>query len=516
MQDWRLDTSTHFALSYFVRKMDIFKQGASFGTPMNKTITKALTLIGLFVALYVVASVLATFTQLAASADRIYQGAGQPVFWTLLVAFTGLLLYPLVLLLQMPKAMRPPHDKSEPAYSQYRNWLRQHLSDSKRTDIETLLQENNVEGALDVLNREADLLVRNTAGGVFVSTAMIQNGRLDGLVMLASQLRLVWKVASLYNLRPSPRQLWYLYSNVGGTMLLSTNLEDVNFAELASPIVNSVAPSLVSAVPGLQGIGNLLVNSLANGSANAFLTLRVGLIAKAYCAPLVEPDPREVRKSATIAALALLRDIAKENGSAVAKGVWSGVTGVVGKTASSAVAGTKRAAALTADAVTSAAEVTVSALGSAGTMAKDAAITTAEFVQANTGKLSGAVAGAGKVVANASLAAADMAVDGANAVTSGSSKLGGAIGKATVSATKQTVEAVSKAGGFAADTAVKASKSVSAGVVQGVKKSGTAIAGAADSVVSNTSHAVQSTTQFFSKKPKSDEKLVEDSHPDPS
>ena len=299
-------------------------------------------------------------------------------------------------------------------------------------------------------------------------------------------------------------------------MLLSTNLEDVNFAELASPIVNSVAPSLVSAVPGLQGIGNLLVNSLANGSANAFLTLRVGLIAKAYCAPLVEPDPREVRRSATTTALALLRDIVKEYGSSVAKGVWSGVTSVVGKTAGSAIAGTKKAAALTADAVMSAAGVTASALGSAGTMAKDAAITTAEMVQTNTGKLSSAVAGAGKVVVDASLTAVDLAVDGASSLTSGSVKLGGAIGKAAVSATKQTADAVSKAGGFAADTAVKASKSVSAGVVQGVKKSGTAIAGAADSVVSSTSQALQSTSQIFSKKPKSDEKLIDESHPAPS
>lgn len=469
---------------------------------MNKTITKALTLIGLFLAFYVGASILATITQLAASADRISQGAGQPVFGILLVVFTGLLLYPLFLLLQIPKAMSPPHDKSEPGYSQYRNWLRQHLSKSKGTHIETLLRDDNIEGALDVLSHKADLLIRNTASGVFISTAMIQNGRLDGLVMLASQLRLVWKVASLYNLRPSPRQLWYLYTNVGGTMLLSSNLEDVDFAELAAPIVNSLAPSLVSAVPGLQGIGNLLVNSLANGSANAFLTLRVGLIAKAYCAPLVEPDPRAVRKSATIAALALLSDITKENGSLVAKAVWSGVTGVVGK-----------AAALTADALISAAEVTVSALGTAGNIAKDAAMTTAGLVQTTTGKLSNAVVDAGKVVASTSFTAADMAVDGAKAAVSGSLMLGGAIGEATVSASKQTAEAVSKAGGFAADTVVMASKSVSAGVVQGVKKSGTAIVGTVDSVVSNASQALQSTTQFFSKKSKPGEKLVDESNP---
>lgn len=485
--------------------MKFSNQWPTFDTPMNKTITKALTLIGVFVVLYVVASVITTFTQLANSADRIHAGAGQPVFWTLLVAFSGLLLYPLVLLLRLPKAMKPPQDKSEPAYSQHRNWLKQHLSHSTRSEVGTLARDDNVEGALNVLSREADILIRNTASGVFISTAMIQNGRLDGLVMLASQLRLVWQVASLYNLRPSPRQLWYLYSNVGGTMILSTNLEDVNFAELASPIVNSVAPSLVSAVPGLQGIGNLLVNSLANGSANAFLTLRVGLIAKAYCAPLVEPDQKAVRRSATLAALALLTDITKERGSSVAKGVWSGVSGVVGRATESAVSTTKKAAARTAGAVVTAAELTASALGSAGTMAKDAAITSVALVQTSTGKLSDAVVGAGKAAVNVSLAAADRAADGAKAVASGSSKLGGAIGKTTVSATKRTIEAVANAGGIAADTAVKASKSVSAGVVQGARKSGTAISGAADNVVSNTSQALKSTTQFFNKKPKADQ-----------
>ena len=98
-----------------------------------------------------------------------------------------------------------------------------------------------------------------------------------------------------------------------------------------------------------------------------------------------------------------------------------------------------------------------------------------------------------------------MAVDGAKAVASGSSKLGGAIGQTTVSATKRTFGAVADAGGIAADAAVRASKSVSAGVAQGARKSGTAITGAADSLVSNTSQALQSTTQFFSKKPKPDQ-----------
>ena len=41
------------------------------------------------------------------------------------------------------------------------------------------------------------------------------------------------------------------------------------------------------AIPGFQVFTTIAVNSLLSGSANAFLTLRVGMIAKAYCGSLV-------------------------------------------------------------------------------------------------------------------------------------------------------------------------------------------------------------------------------------
>jgi hypothetical protein len=292
---------------------------------MNKTIQKGLTILLLLVALYAIAAMVATVTQLADGADRLYQGAGQPVFWALLILFSGLVTYPLVLLLKMPKPLRPPTDKEEPYYSQYRDWLREHLNQNPREAVRTLAVRNDLEGALSVLDKDADRIIRSTASSVFVSTALMQNGRLDGLIMLTMQLRLVWQVATIYNLRPSPRQLWYLYSNVGATMLLASSLDDVNYAELASPIVSAVAPSIASAVPGLQGIGNLLVNSLASGSANAFLTLRIGLIAKAYCAPLVEPERKLIRQSATTGALKMLGIVSREKFAQVAKAVWDGV-----------------------------------------------------------------------------------------------------------------------------------------------------------------------------------------------
>ena len=207
-------------------------------------------------------------------------------------------------------------------------------------------------------------------------------------------------------------------------MLLAANLEDVDFAQLATPIVNSMAPSLLTAVPGFQGVGNLLINSLANGSANAFLTLRVGLIAKAYCAPMVEPNPRAVRKSSTLAALNLLVSITKENGSALAAAVWQGAKGILGKTTDCIVTNTKLAASKTVDAVKTAADMTTTAVGSAGVMARDAAVTTVDTIQKGATHLADSASDVGKGTFNASVVAAGKVAGGAKAVVAETSRVG--------------------------------------------------------------------------------------------
>ena len=359
---------------------------------MKKTLIRAFTLLAAAVLLYAGATLVATFTLLANAADRLVLGAGQPVFWALLLLSGALVLYPVWLLLRLPKGMAPPDDPTEAERLAYQAWLQRHLAAHPAPDVQALAGGGDVGAALELLGQQADRLVRQTAGQVFVSTALLQNGRLDGLVMLGAQLRLVWQVAALYRLRPTPRQVWYLYSNVAGAMLLASNLDELDFAELASPIVHSVAPSLVGAVPGLQAAGNLLVNSMANGCANAFLTLRVGLIAKAYCAPLAAPQAQAVRQSATLAALAMLSDIAKEHGARLSQGMWSGVTGAMGRAAGSMAGGAKRAATATTDAARSLAQGTLHAGRSAGqglARATDKVASTAGSAVQSTSRLLG-------------------------------------------------------------------------------------------------------------------------------
>lgn len=52
----------------------------------------------------------------------------------------------------------------------------------------------------------------------------MKNGRLDGLVVLSCPLRMLWRIASVYYQRPPPRQMLYLYSNVGANVLFADNI----------------------------------------------------------------------------------------------------------------------------------------------------------------------------------------------------------------------------------------------------------------------------------------------------
>ena len=79
---------------------------------------------------------------------------------------------------------------------------------------------------------------------------------------------------------------------------------------------------MTGAIPGFQVMTTIMVNSLLSGSANAFLTLRVGLIAKGYCGSLVAQPRAKFRRSATTEAARLLTGIVKESGARVRDAIW--------------------------------------------------------------------------------------------------------------------------------------------------------------------------------------------------
>ncbi len=150
----------------------------------------------------------------------------------------------------------------------------------------------------------------------------MQNGRLDALILLFTQIQMVGRVARVYVQRPSPRELIRLYLNVAGTAFISSGLESLDLGEMVAPLATSVVPALKGGIPGLSGISALLVRCVSNGAANAFLTLRVGEVARRYCEVTSRTSPELIRKSATAAAVQHLGRIVRENGALVVRKIW--------------------------------------------------------------------------------------------------------------------------------------------------------------------------------------------------
>src|SRR5437667_6749649 len=270
----------------------------------------------------VLSLIVAGVTSLISLADRIHPVAGMIVFWSFFLAAGFFALYCVIAYAKLPGALIPPEETSGPKHEAYLQALCARLAGNPRTRGLPLVTPAEIEAAVGQLSSEADKVVRRTASTVFLSTALMQNGRLDGLVVLFTQIQMVNRVARIYVQRPSPRELIRLYANVAGTALIASGLESLDLSEMIAPLATSVVPAIKRGIPGLSGISALLVRCISNGAANAFLTLRVGEVARRYCA-LTSRCPAElIRKSATAAAVQHLGRIVRENGALVVKKSW--------------------------------------------------------------------------------------------------------------------------------------------------------------------------------------------------
>jgi hypothetical protein len=273
-------------------------------------------------------------------ASRVKPILGVVVLWTLLAVYTVAIIVPVVLFLRLPAPLRPPKAEDSLDFPRYLEALRKRLSANRHVNGRDLTGREGVEGALAFLNSEADQIVRATASKVFITTGISQSGRLDALLVLSALSQMVWQIAHLYYQRPTPRDVMYLYGNVGATVFLTSELQDVEVHEHIEPILASTFGSAVSTLPGTA----LLVNSMLTAAGNAFLTLRVGAMAKRYCGSLTVSDRRSLRREATAEAVRVFGAIVSQSTSAITKALWEVSKKKVGNTLSETSSRLKRSA----------------------------------------------------------------------------------------------------------------------------------------------------------------------------
>jgi hypothetical protein len=289
----------------------------------NPTAKKIIVGLAVLVSICLVSLIIAGVTSLISLADRIHPIVGTIVFWSVCAGAGFFALYCAIAYARLPVALIPPQEDFGPEYDAYLQALRVRLAANPRTRHLPLAAREEIESAVQHLSAEADSVVRRTASAVFLSTALMQNGRLDGLIVFFIQIQMVARVARIYVQRPSPRELVRLYANVAGTAFVASGLESLDLGEMVAPLAVSVVPALKGGIPGLSGISALLVKCVSNGAANAFLTLRVGEVARRYCELTSRYAPELIRKSATAAAVQHLSRIVRENGALVVKKIWA-------------------------------------------------------------------------------------------------------------------------------------------------------------------------------------------------
>jgi hypothetical protein len=289
----------------------------------NPSTRKLIVILAVLTGVCVVSVVIAGLTSLISLADRIHPVAGSIVFWSVCAAAGFFALYCAVAYARLPPVLVPPEEDSGPDYDAYLQALRARLAANPRTQDKPLITNEEIENAVGHLSAQADSVVRKTASTVFLSTALMQNGRLDGLIVLFTQINMIGRIARIYVQRPSPRELARLYANVAGTAFVASGLESLDLGEMVAPLAVSVVPALKGGIPGMSGISALLVRCVSNGAANAFLTLRVGEVARRYCELTSRCPPELIRKSATAAAVQHLGRIVRENGALVVKKIWA-------------------------------------------------------------------------------------------------------------------------------------------------------------------------------------------------
>jgi len=169
--------------------------------------------------------------------------------------------------------------------------------------------KQEIHDATIALEAEANRLIEETSKRVFVGTATSQNGRLDTLIVFALITHLVYRITKLYAQRPHMRDLCTLYKNVAATAFFAGAVEDIVVEEYTQQIIAPiVATSALGAIPGAQSVASVVTTSILDGSMNALLTMRCGIITRNYVAAHVHPEidgRKELRRAATKEAAAM-------------------------------------------------------------------------------------------------------------------------------------------------------------------------------------------------------------------
>lgn len=286
--------------------------------------------------------VLAQVGQLASLAGAIHPWFSAAVGVILLGLFAWFVAVPAMAYARLEPPLKPPAEASGPEHDAFVRPYLDTCTRNPRLEGYALRDEADLHRALAELQRQAEIEAKTTATRVFLGTAVSQYGSLDTLIVVATQARMVWRIAHVFHRRPSWRHVGYLYANVLATAFVVSRLEEVDLTDHLKPVLASTFRQTLTSTPGVAMVSGQVSNAIFQGSLNAFLTLRVAMVAIAYSRATSKPDRQVVWRSAVAPASSLVlrtvaggsARIARAFGGAAVRSAGDAAVGVGGAVAS--------------------------------------------------------------------------------------------------------------------------------------------------------------------------------------
>ena len=356
--------------------------------------------------------------------------------------------------------------------------------------------EHFLEKALDVLDARAGEEIRNNAKRVFLGTALSQNGRLDALIMFVSLARMIWRVSGIYNQRPTPAELWSVYSTVSSATFISFSIEALDIPRTITESMNELLPAVTpvmaaSSVPLMGPMMQQCTSAVIDGAANCLLAIRAGVVTRSAFrfAALGREEARQqacVREAGT-----MLAEISRETVGAIVEAfrkqlmdlpasMGQKISETVGTVADSALEKTRGAA---------------QSVARGGTAV-------AEAVSSGAGAVIGAGQAVAGVVSSGTGAVADALGSGAHAVIHAVGDCAASAEKAVLRGGSAVMESVGSGAGAVAgmvssgtSTVIGAVSDGAASAGQAVARGGTAVVGAVSSGTGAVADALGSGTK---------------------
>lgn len=130
--------------------------------------------------------------------------------------------------------------------------------------------------AVNILESKVDQVRQEYISKVFYSTALVQNGFMDSIIILSANINLIKEIFTIYNGRATAKDLVHIATKIY-TSLAIAGSEGVEYA--TDELFSKFGSDLLKSIPFIDKI----MGSAADGFVNAMLVARISFITENYC-----------------------------------------------------------------------------------------------------------------------------------------------------------------------------------------------------------------------------------------